>query len=849
MRIKLITVIIIVSFFQFQQTNAQNVQKEINDFNEYNWWPEQPIPDGIVRADKGASHGEDALLYSLAGLVAKAQKEGEIDELIWINGGGSIYDDKWYDAILQRLGAEERGSLDVWELLERYKNEDFIAGYILYNPEDNSELRSDMDFSYNIAVSYAGAENAVVIDESLETELQNRGYTKILDARDVSREDYFDNLKNNKNRDLIVTMNPVFHNNMDFAIANNAMVSYDTDIVTEEIMEWVNPVSPVVGWNVDEYTHTMIATVNGLFNTASDWAHNLILLSAGAEEANFEKVNTLDPKTIDFDKEGHFHSFIMSDGDNIQWTLGNFIENKSYWGSSYHGDFPIGFSNPPINLSLIAPDVLDEIAASQPEHTTVIEYGPGGYHFPDKFADKRDNKEEIRREFARKMNHNLEKTGVNVIGFISDNVTSPEAVEAYKILAEEIEGLAGMIAVDFAPYHGGGGKVIWVENQKGDEIPVVTARYSLWKDLGGFRAGDPEQVAGAINEDAANADSPTMDWTAVHAWSEFENPENSAHKAQGMLPVRWTIDLLDDGINVVSPEELIWRIREARTDDDSTEPGGDLSDEDNLVVNHNFVDGFEGWSILGGKAGEDYELLDSPNNNGQMVVYFTGAQYNPSEGGDNIELLANSMAVEAGVEYTVRAYIRTWDGPEGDVPSNIKLRFFSADDQEGEFNFEGEDFINLPGTTNGEWQFLEITTTAPEAADVADIVFDTFGSAGDIEAEINIDAVYLAKTELFTSTENDVVLSEQPKQMQLHQNYPNPFNPSTQIEFSLSEATTVSLEVYTLLGQHVSTLVNKNLNAGVHRVNFDGSSLSSGIYIYRLRTDNYSEVRRMSLIK
>jgi hypothetical protein len=274
-----------------------------------------------------------------------------------------------------------------------------------------------------------------------------------------------------------------------------------------------------------------------------------------------------------------------------------------------------------------------------------------------------------------------------------------------------------------------------------------------------------------------------------------------------------------------------------------TLPSGD----DNLVTNHNFADDFEGWSLLGETAGEAYQLSDSPNDDGKMVVYFTGEEYNPGEGGDNIELNADAMAIEGGVEYTLRVYFRTWDGPEGNIPSNMKLRFFSEGDVEGEFNFEGEGFINFPGTTEGEWQFLDITTIAPEAADVADVVFDTFDSAGDIEAEINLDAVYLAKTELYTSNENNY--SERPKQMELKQNYPNPFNPATQIGFSISEASNVSIDVYTILGQHVSTLVNESMNAGEYQVSFEGSSLSSGVYLYRLQTDNYSEVRQMNLIK
>jgi len=532
-----------------------------NEFRKNNWWPLQPVPNGIVKVNQGRTHGRNALTYSLAGLVAKAHKEGKIDELIWIDGGGSTYD-KWYDKVVDRTNAEERGTFTIGQLLDRYKDAGIIDGYILYNPEHEFELRAGMDFSYNIAASYAGAENAIIIDESLESDIQGFGFTKILDARDVSRNEYFNELKDRKNRNLIVTMNPSVHNNIDFAIANNAMVTYDADVVTENMMEWVNPVSPVVGWNgVGEDVHTRLASEYGLFNTASDWAHNLILLSAASEEASFQEINTLDPQTIDFDVEGHFHNFIMSDGDNMQWTIGNFVEHNRYWGSSAHGDFPIGFTVPPINLSLMAPDVLDEISITQPEHTTLIEYGPGGYQFPDLFASKRnENQESIQREFARKIGHNLQRTGASVIGFISMDVSSHSAINAYKIYAEEIEGLTGMIAVDFNPYHGGGGEIFWVENSDGIEIPVVTAKYSLWKNLQGFRAGNVQEVANAINSDVDGSQG-SMTWTAVHAWSEFENPDNPAEIEAGVKPVQWTINQLNEQINIVSTEELLWRIR------------------------------------------------------------------------------------------------------------------------------------------------------------------------------------------------------------------------------------------------------------------------------------------------
>ena len=539
---------------------ACGIEDPTSEISEYNWWPVQPVPEGLVIAKEAESHGENALLYSIAGHVAAAQKNGEVDELVWIEVGGEY--PKWYSRFVNRIEPEERGEFNVWELLDRYKDVINIEGYILYNPELNSELRDEMDFSYNIAVSYAGVENAIIIDESLESEIQMLGYTKILDAREISRDHYFKDLKNRKNRDLIVTMNPSQHNNMDFAIANNALVFYDTDEVTEEAMEWVNPISPVVGWNHgDEYEFTIMATKNGLFNTASDHANNLITLSAGAEIAEINQINSVNPGTIDFDKKGHFHSFLMSDGDNMQWTIGSFLEHENYWGSSFHGDFPMGFTSPSINLSLMAPDVLNEFSNTQPEYTTVIEYGPGGYQYPDQFASDTENREEVQREYARRISRHMNRAGVTVLGFISVEISSEDAMEAYQIYAEEIDNLTGMLAVQYAPYHGGDGEVFWMENRDGVKIPVVTSKYSLWQGLDfDERGGDIQKVADIINKDIEGKDE-SMEWTAIHSWSEFKNPADTSETAIGVQPLKWTIDQMNDEINIVSPEELIWRIR------------------------------------------------------------------------------------------------------------------------------------------------------------------------------------------------------------------------------------------------------------------------------------------------
>jgi len=88
-----------------------------------------------------------------------------------------------------------------------------------------------------------------------------------------------------------------------------------------------------------------------------------------------------------------------------------------------------------------------------------------------------------------------------------------------------------------------------------------------------------------------------------------------------------------------------------------------------------------------------------------------------------------------------------------------------------------------------------------------------------------------------------------PVKYELDQNYPNPFNPTTTIKFSLPQAGKVRLDVYNLLGELVTTLVNKNFEAGFQSVQFNASNLASGIYIYRLSSNSFSQVRKMMLLK
>ena len=80
-------------------------------------------------------------------------------------------------------------------------------------------------------------------------------------------------------------------------------------------------------------------------------------------------------------------------------------------------------------------------------------------------------------------------------------------------------------------------------------------------------------------------------------------------------------------------------------------------------------------------------------------------------------------------------------------------------------------------------------------------------------------------------------------------NYPNPFNPSTTISYSVPEMEFVTLKVYDVLGNEITTLVNEENSAGNYEVEFDATGLTSGIYFYRITSGNFVEVKKMTLLK
>ncbi|MCJ7555073.1 MAG: T9SS type A sorting domain-containing protein, partial [Ignavibacteriaceae bacterium] len=93
--------------------------------------------------------------------------------------------------------------------------------------------------------------------------------------------------------------------------------------------------------------------------------------------------------------------------------------------------------------------------------------------------------------------------------------------------------------------------------------------------------------------------------------------------------------------------------------------------------------------------------------------------------------------------------------------------------------------------------------------------------------------------------EGDLIVNN----FQLFQNYPNPFNPSTLIRYSLKKEELVSIEIYNILGQRVDELVKEVKSEGIHQIVFNSSNLPSGVYFYSIRTQNFTDTKKMILLR
>ncbi|AXJ00409.1 Por secretion system C-terminal sorting domain-containing protein [Cyclonatronum proteinivorum] len=209
-------------------------------------------------------------------------------------------------------------------------------------------------------------------------------------------------------------------------------------------------------------------------------------------------------------------------------------------------------------------------------------------------------------------------------------------------------------------------------------------------------------------------------------------------------------------------------------------------------------------------------------------------------------------------------------------------RMFNASSPEGTYNFpivlrnlefENNGWFEYSGEFNLSWSGLddfpadwEFTLTDTQTGEVTDLRTNEIITVNTTVMQVSDSPAVewnLSPTPVTASvTDSRFILTvvagapvsigeglESPTQITLEQNYPNPFNPTTSIRYTLNASSDVRLDVFNLMGQRVASLQDGFQQAGTHTVSFDGSQLSSGVYVYRLQAGGQTLTRKMTLVK
>lgn len=564
------------------------------------WWPGQRLPAALVRLDpeQGAPamrFEQRMLAQSLAGLAAKAVNESRGDELVWVETANASVR-RWGARFLADHPAiRDRGAVGLWDLVDAMARSGLVRGYLLYradnsvdSPDPRQKYRPGMDVSVNVATSLAPFLHGVIIGEALEAEARRHGLVRLLDARDKTQQWCFDTYRGKFRRDLLCTQDPRKPHARDYAIAQGAFTVYGPEPVVAEAMRWLDPLSPILGWNGgDEFYTTKLATVNGQFQTCTDWVQNLPVLMAGALERKPVALPRFDPRRIDWRDRRSTVSFLCSDGDNVQWLETGFFDGPGYyWNNPHRGEIPFGWTAPLTHLEQLVPQALDYAAETATANDQLVEWH-SGYFYPDLFATGRPDRWRLLAEQTRRSWALMRRAGVAIIGYNLRYLDKPDARQALEVIAAQTDGLLAILAFQYSPYNAGAGEVWWVRDKRGLEVPVITLRYQIWWNLNQrANTGTPMKIAREIAESAAQADAagrPRHDWALVHAWSYFkpageatdENAENLPVKrdlpagssyeslggVRGYDPVRWAAARLPASVHQVSVAEMAWRVR------------------------------------------------------------------------------------------------------------------------------------------------------------------------------------------------------------------------------------------------------------------------------------------------
>ena len=275
-----------------------------------------------------------------------------------------------------------------------------------------------------------------------------------------------------------------------------------------------------------------------------------------------------------------------------------------------------------------------------------------------------------------------------------------------------------------------------------------------------------------------------------------------------------------------------------------------------------------GWTVVDSSDGEEFDYYNGWLLSDDDVANEIGAYLRHMNGTRNDTTFGDMPTGTPPQPQNELLFSPVWDIPAGD--NNLFIEFTTnIGGTDGEENYPI--YASVDMTVDGGATWLPVVSWMKENPGPADYIdLDKAFYSYDITAEAGaaanvqfrywwknpnndgsfatwfVDNVYLIRRDAGTAVGQEVAVANQ---FNLSQNYPNPFNPATEISFTVEQTGKADLVIFNVTGQEVARLVHGIVTAGTHKVRFDASHLPTGVYFYKLTTENKVDVKKMALIK
>lgn len=465
---------------------------------------------------RGLGGAEGALLASIQGGLNRTSA------VVWVRGAGMNA------RILEELRAEGwtlRESGDPWSLLRAHKAA--FSGAIL------GEVGNE---SLNRATTLAGLSRAVVADPSWVDRLKAEGLPVLADARDRSTVQLWAEVRTRVARGVIIHQDPAKALPLrDLAVSLGAWTVHDEPALerSRQVRE-LGPHTRVYGWGRDELEFVREVSQGGGAVIPADWSLNLSALRhlpvALPVRPRPEKPHAREPGE-------RVVAFVVSDGDNLQWIGGRFVDDPGFWASPLRGRFAVTWEMPP-QARTVAPRILRHLLrTATPQDDFVVGSSGYGYQFPGALPDRTASAAETARSAA-------------LVGWPLVSLLNADGGQDQSDAWLERSEIEGVLYKDYAPYNRARGAVRWHRGK-----PSVAYRCLLWelKDRRGVPRQDwlPAGVGAAVAglPSGIEAGDGAYALVNVHAWSFRDS-------GGPMAAIGRTIEALPPRVRVVTATEF-----------------------------------------------------------------------------------------------------------------------------------------------------------------------------------------------------------------------------------------------------------------------------------------------------